>query len=279
MRKMTAWSVGCIALQIAGCTADTPPNERRARPDQIPASIHVPGGQVMLGFALGKTRSPADVSAFDMTKTPITVRQYRECVEAGACSAPNWATTSCALGDGAADGPTYLRGVDEVPVTCASPAQAKRYCAWLGGRLPNAAEWFAAARGKNPTRFAWGNEPPTCDQQWRLAWEAKGQSCCAGDCAAPGAATVGAHAKGTSGAGISDVLSTRAELVGAGGPDFGLCSKYGCMITGLVPGAADSFVPLDSELDQGIDRAEVLDESSRSAPVSSFRCVFPRSAT
>lgn len=260
-------------LHACGCGGDEALPGPRARPDQVPATTQVPETTAaVLGFALGKLRPIADVPSFSITTTPVTVGQYRQCVEAGVCKRPSWNTTACLAAFGAVDGPTFERGAEDAPLTCAAPAQAIKYCGWIGGRLPHAAEWLVASRGKVPARFAWGNAAPTCDKQWRLAWSASGESCCGPDCSIPAAAAVGKHPQGASKAGLADVLSTRAELIGSGGAQFGLCSKFGCLVTGLVPGAIDSVIPLDSDLD-GDDRGAILAELGRIAPAASFRCV------
>lgn len=271
LRTTPAVSLLMAALFIAGCSEDESSPTPRARPDQVPAGTEIPAGKVVLGFALGKLRATADVETFSITTTPVTVGQYRQCVEAGVCAKPSWDTAVCRLPFGALEGPTYDRGAEDVPVTCASPPQAKKFCAWLGGRLPTAAEWFLAARGTTPARYAWGGETPSCNRQWRLSWS--DDSCCAEECSSPAVAAVGKHPDGISKSGLMDVLSTPAELVGKGGPAFGLCSKFGCLATGLSPGAIDTFMPLDSDLED-VDRQATLDQFRRVAPTTGFRCVL-----
>jgi formylglycine-generating enzyme required for sulfatase activity len=47
------------------------------------------------------------------------------------------------------------------PVVTLLPEQMEAYALWHGKRLPTAAEWEAACRGKKNTRFPWGDQPPT----------------------------------------------------------------------------------------------------------------------
>jgi formylglycine-generating enzyme required for sulfatase activity len=84
------------------------------------------------------------VRPFLIGKYPVTVRQWRACVEAKACS--------------------YIpTGGDEAPVTNVSWADAQQFAGWLSSatqrqfRLPSEAEWEYAARGGTDSRYWWGN--------------------------------------------------------------------------------------------------------------------------
>ena len=97
------------------------------------------------------------LGGFQMTRTEITVGQYRECVNAGGCDRPSayGENSECTY-----DGPFG----DGMPVNCVSWSQAKAYAVWLGGRLPTEAEWEFAAKSEGlERRFPWGNVDATCD--------------------------------------------------------------------------------------------------------------------
>jgi sulfatase modifying factor 1 len=85
------------------------------------------------------------LSAYYMDRTEVTVRDYRRCVDLGACTAAPFA----------AGGQRFDRPA--LPITLVSFADAERYCTYAGGRLPTEAEWERAARGTSRRRFPWGN--------------------------------------------------------------------------------------------------------------------------
>jgi len=127
--------------------------------------LYVPGGE----FTMGSTDADIDailaecsdcerdwytneqpqhtvtLDAFWIDKTEVTNAQYRECVEAGACTASAYADESDYNGD-------------QQPVVGVDWSQAKAYCEWAGVRLPTEAEWEKAARGTDGRTYPWGNE-------------------------------------------------------------------------------------------------------------------------
>ena len=125
---------------------------------------YVPAGT----FTMGWSSSPNDaVIAVTLTKgfcidqSEVTVAQYRACVTAGVCTAPDAASCS---------GPStssYSAGNDNLPVNCVTWAQANTYCTWsglMGGarRLPTEAEWERAARSTDGRTYPWGSAAPDC---------------------------------------------------------------------------------------------------------------------
>ncbi len=87
----------------------------------------------------------------------VTVRQYRACVEAGACDQPE-AYEGCSWG---------RPGMDEHPVNCVSWEMATAYATWAGGRLATEEEWSLAAKGGQDLPYAGSDLPDG------IAWTAE----------------------------------------------------------------------------------------------------------
>ena len=125
------------------------------------------------------------ISAFAIDKTEVTQAAYTSCVQAGKCSAPtcDW---DCSDGN--------------LPASCVNIADAKAYCAFVGGRLPTEAEWELAARGTDARVYPWGNDAPTCDL---VNMDGCGEK----------ASDVGSHPTGASPFGVMDMAGNVVEIV------------------------------------------------------------------
>ncbi|MBI3245402.1 MAG: SUMF1/EgtB/PvdO family nonheme iron enzyme [Deltaproteobacteria bacterium] len=87
------------------------------------------------------------LDAFAIDIYEVTVAAYRQCVEAGKCTAPNTG--------GSCNWNTSDRA--QHPINCVDWSQANAYCRWAGKRLPTEAEWEKAARGTDRRVYPWGN--------------------------------------------------------------------------------------------------------------------------
>ena len=117
----------------------------------------ISGGTFNMGSNTGESdEKPVHsvaVPSFDMMKTEVTVSLYRQCVDAGACTAPDTGS-GCNWGES---------GRDEHPVNCVDWNQAFSFCQWAGGRLPTESEWeYAARSGGQNIMYPWGDDSPTC---------------------------------------------------------------------------------------------------------------------
>ncbi|MCB9541628.1 MAG: SUMF1/EgtB/PvdO family nonheme iron enzyme [Myxococcales bacterium] len=114
-------------------------------------------------FEWERSKERARVEPFAISRTEITQRQYRACVEAGACTPIDW--HRCVAGAALATPVAERFGADDQPAVCVTYAQARAYARHAGGRLPTVTEWIHATRdGEIRGGYPWGDAPPSCDR-------------------------------------------------------------------------------------------------------------------
>ncbi len=186
------------------------------------------GGEALIGHDNNQSDRLVLVAPFRLETYEVSNRQWRACRDAGPCGATN----DQAIAD-------KLENAD-LPVVNVNANEAKKYCEWLGRRLPTATEWERAARGTEGRRWPWGNED--------LAWpEISGFN---------GAAEVDVGTQSRSPEGIYHLVGNVDEWVtlGVNGP-IRFAHAGGSYLSGTV-GVTD--IPMAEPIDMG--------------PASGFRC-------
>jgi formylglycine-generating enzyme required for sulfatase activity len=116
--------------------------------------VYVPAGEFTMGSSDDDPDADDDekpqhkvyLDAFWIYKTEVTNAQYRQCVEAGACTPPHVTEYY--------DDPAYA----DHPVVWVDWYQVEAYSEWAWGRLPTEAEWEKAARGTDGRIYPWEND-------------------------------------------------------------------------------------------------------------------------
>lgn len=242
--------LAAAALAVACSTSGTEgSNVRPPSADDVPPMASIAAATLTSGVQIGPARRPESVAAFRIAKRPVTVAQYLDCVSAGACAPAPDNACSDPTAPPPFNRPTVaIDGGGALPATCVGAAQAKAFCAWVGGKLPSLSQFLLAARGPSVRRFAWGDTLPTCDQRpdgTASQLGGAGKPCASGDPLRDFA--VGQHAAGASPFGVEDVLSSPGELLAVSADAFTTACAEGfgaCVAYGLRPGAIDGFEPL-----------------------------------
>jgi len=127
--------------------------------------IHVPAGPFTMGCDdTGTDDCPASaqpahtvvLEGFFIDRTEVTVEAWGVCVAAAGCDPPTLTHEDQGWANWGAP------GRDDHPINGTTWAEAVRYCAWAGKRLPTEAQWEKAARGTDARTYPWGEAPPTC---------------------------------------------------------------------------------------------------------------------
>jgi formylglycine-generating enzyme required for sulfatase activity len=163
--------------------------------------VYVPTGTFQMGSDKRDTdangdefpQHPVTLDAFWIDQTEVTNKQYRKCVQLGACSRSAFASDP-------------RLNNDNQPVVGANFDEAQGYCKWVGAALPTEAQWEKAARGTDGRIYPWGDLPATCD--FAVMDEGNGNGC-GKDVVAP----VGSKPRGISPYGALDMVGNVWEWV------------------------------------------------------------------
>lgn len=123
-----------------------------------PGMVYIPSGWFWMGCApnyedyqCNKDEKPYHkiyLNAYYIDKNDVTVKEYTECVKAGACKEP-----------GTNKGCNYaVSNKLDHPINCVSWYDSQAYCKYAGKMLPTEAQWEKAARGTDGRIYPWGNQ-------------------------------------------------------------------------------------------------------------------------
>lgn len=136
--------------------------------------ITIPAGILRLGTN-NSAEPPLDqqpqhdvkMNAYSIEHFEVSNGQYAACVRAGVCT------------------PAGERlNADDFPVVNVTWDQSNAYCAWIGRRLPNEAEWERAARGEDNWEYSWSNRPAP-HFEWNAQFHGSPLSFCDASCPLP----------------------------------------------------------------------------------------------
>ncbi|MGC4088998.1 MAG: SUMF1/EgtB/PvdO family nonheme iron enzyme [Polyangiaceae bacterium] len=154
-----------VAVVAPPSATATPPSAPAPSPPEAkpaaPAARCAAGTALVVGGSFQRARTPAPKVIPDLCVDVLetTPPEYDECVKAGACTKDG---VDCASNS------TYGKpDKSKLPMVCIEYAQAERYCAFRGKRLPTTDEWEWAARGGSEARtYVWGNDKPSEQLCW-----------------------------------------------------------------------------------------------------------------
>jgi len=125
--------------------------------------VYIPAGTFHFGCeqqdqecrANEKPGTSVSVPAFWLGKTHVTVAAWEKCANAGGCAAEPRTRDEAPNRCNAKNGRLHH------PMNCIKWKEARDFCAWAGGRLPEAQEWEYAAKSGESRIYPWGDEKPT----------------------------------------------------------------------------------------------------------------------
>ncbi len=241
----------------------------------------------------GQSGTMTPVPSFSITRSPITNREFAQCVRAGACklelvSDPNCRDTTVFRGPNREvlehlawifRNTTLKKGLWDAPITCLKYEQAEKYCAWIDAKLPTVPQFVLAARGpygEPIRRYPWGNTPPTCAESANPTnWNSSSNlvvNCCGKHCDDPSLYTVGTHPAGASEFGMQDVLMTPIEFLRRGSGEYA-APEAPCAVGGFSSNAFAEATGTPNDMHRVIDSGCSLNPQSLNSSGGTFRCV------
>jgi formylglycine-generating enzyme required for sulfatase activity len=141
-----------LALTGVAWLAKTPIRDELLKRDALAHSPQKPVAGDAVRVASGE--DPMVVPPLLADIHEVTNQQYRDCVEALACSAPLELVSDA----------RFANGDRRYPVVFVTAYDAADFCSWLGRKLPTMAEWLLIAIGPSGRPYPWGHTKPVQGQ-------------------------------------------------------------------------------------------------------------------
>ena len=146
------WIIAAAALSGVAWLAKTPVRNAWL---QHKAEVASPQVRLAPGPAIvGNGRHVTFRAALLVDRHEVSNQQYRYCVQAQQCPAP----------DEPAGHSHFADGDHVLPVVYVTAFNAAQFCSWIGRRLPTEPEWERMARGTGGAAYPWGSTPPRPSQ-------------------------------------------------------------------------------------------------------------------
>jgi len=179
---------GCTSFMFKKGGKGAAPSELQDHGEMAP----IDGGSFEMGSKIAEPDEyPAHkvvVSSFLLDPTEVTLKNYARCVEALVCRAVK------------TQAPEGIEITDQHPVVGATWYDAKKYCEWVGKRLPTEAEWEYAARKPHWSAYPWNGPFASTKANWRDTADGFAFT-----------APVGSYAGGKSQSAVFDLAGNAAE--------------------------------------------------------------------
>lgn len=129
--------IGYLAMR-GGKTSDKSPAPSGRAEATPQGMVKIPGGP----FLFGKNKQRVVLPAFYIDRTEVTNAAWAKYSKATGTPLP----------------PGFAAARPDLPVVNVTFAEAEKYAAWAGKRLPGSRQWERAARGEDGRPYPWGND-------------------------------------------------------------------------------------------------------------------------